>query len=100
MQKRFHFSSARYLVVTERSSVQRIELGKILTGRKRSAADRGKNPGRMPAAEETPTVRCDLADGSRVQVISEKLQSTENPFTSLFADRGFLSSLISPRLVR
>lgn len=26
----------------------------------------------MPAAEETPTVRCDLADGSRVQVISEK----------------------------
>lgn len=23
--------------------------------------DRGKNPGRMPTAEETPTVRCDLA---------------------------------------
>lgn len=74
--------------------------GKNINREKTVGGDRGKNPGRMPAVEEMPTVRCDLADGSRVQVISEKLQSAENPFTSLFADRSFLSSLISPRLDR
>jgi hypothetical protein len=65
-------------------------------------AGRDKNSGRMSAAKEAPTADAIPADGSRVQVISKKLQSAENPFTSFFffVDRSFLSSLISPRLDR
>lgn len=64
--------------------------------------ERGMQHGCVDGAEEAPTGRCDLlAGGSCVQMISKKLQSAENPFTSLFfADRSFLSSLISPRLDR
>lgn len=78
----------------------RVELGKILTGRKWLLRT-GIKIRRRSVAKEAPTLDA-IFDGSRrVQAISEKLQSAENPFTSLFfADLGFLSSLISPRLDR